>query len=91
MKTAPLPEVAPRLALEKRRAADLMTPNPVSIRESATVVKGTKRQANPMPCQSSEWTICAVPVESVKWLIITEPMVKATTPMAIIRRGETLL
>jgi CBS domain-containing protein len=37
MKTARLPEVAPRLALEKRTAADLMTPNPVSIREAATV------------------------------------------------------
>jgi len=37
MKTAPLPEVAPRLALKERKAADLMTPNPVSIREAATV------------------------------------------------------
>jgi CBS domain-containing protein len=37
MKTAPSPELAPRLALEERTAAELMTPNPVSIREAATV------------------------------------------------------
>jgi CBS domain-containing protein len=36
MKAAP-PEVAPRLVLEDRRAAELMTPNPVSIREGAAV------------------------------------------------------
>jgi CBS domain-containing protein len=37
MKTAPLLEVAPRMVLEEWKAAELMTPNPVSIRESATV------------------------------------------------------
>jgi CBS domain-containing protein len=37
MKTAPLPGVAPRLVLEERTAADLMTPSPVSVREAATV------------------------------------------------------
>jgi CBS domain-containing protein len=37
MKSAPPLEVAPRLILEERRAADLMTPNPISIREGATV------------------------------------------------------
>jgi CBS domain-containing protein len=37
MKAAPPPEVAPRLALKERKAAELMTPNPVSIRECATV------------------------------------------------------
>jgi CBS domain-containing protein len=37
MKTTPRPEVAPRLVLADRKAADLMTPNPVSIREAATV------------------------------------------------------
>ena len=61
------------------------------IRDSATVVSGTKRQANPMPCQSSAWTIPAVPVASVKWLIITEPTVNATTPIPTTSRGDTLL
>jgi CBS domain-containing protein len=37
MKTAPLAEITPRLVLKERKAADLMTANPVSIRESATV------------------------------------------------------
>jgi CBS domain-containing protein len=37
MKTAPLLEVAPRLVLRETKAAELMTPNPVSIREGATV------------------------------------------------------
>ena len=37
MKIAPPPDMAPRLALEGRKAAELMTPNPVSIRECATV------------------------------------------------------
>jgi CBS domain-containing protein len=36
MKTAP-PEVVPRLVLEECKAAELMTPSPVSIRECATV------------------------------------------------------
>jgi len=37
MKSAPLLEATPRLVLEQWKAADLMTPSPVSIRESATV------------------------------------------------------
>ncbi len=37
MKTAPLPESTSRLALAERTAAELMTPNPVSIREAATI------------------------------------------------------
>src|SRR5262249_62087653 len=37
MKTAQLPDVAPHLVLEEQTAAELMTPNPVSIREAATV------------------------------------------------------
>jgi CBS domain-containing protein len=37
MKTVPQPEIAPRLVLKGRKAADLMTANPVSIREGATV------------------------------------------------------
>lgn len=37
MKTTSLPELTPRLVLVERKAADLMTPNPVSIREAATV------------------------------------------------------
>jgi CBS domain-containing protein len=37
MRSAPLPEVAPRLVLNEWKAAELMTPNPVSIREGATV------------------------------------------------------
>ncbi len=36
MKSAP-PELAPRLVLDEWKAAELMTPSPVSIRESATV------------------------------------------------------
>jgi CBS domain-containing protein len=37
MKAAQLPGVAPHLVLEQRQAAELMTPNPVSVRECATV------------------------------------------------------
>ena len=37
MKTAPLLEAVPRLVLEEKKAAELMTPSPVSIREGATV------------------------------------------------------
>lgn len=37
MRTAPLVEIAPPLVLKERKAAELMTANPVSIRGSATV------------------------------------------------------
>ena len=37
MKTAQLPGVAPHLVLEEQTAGELMTPNPVSVRECATV------------------------------------------------------
>src|SRR5262249_60154011 len=37
MKAAPTTPTVPRLVLEERKAADLMTPSPVSIREGATV------------------------------------------------------
>ena len=37
MKRAPLLRAAPRLVLPEWKAAELMTPNPVSIREGATV------------------------------------------------------
>ena len=37
MSTAPPLETVPRLVLAEKRAAELMTPNPVSIRECATV------------------------------------------------------
>jgi CBS domain-containing protein len=37
MKSAPVLEPVPRLILPEAKAADLMTPSPVSIRESATV------------------------------------------------------
>jgi CBS domain-containing protein len=37
MNTALPPALTPRLALEERTAAELMTPNPVSVREAATV------------------------------------------------------
>jgi CBS domain-containing protein len=37
MKSAPLLEAAPRLVLDDVKAAELMTPNPVSVREDATV------------------------------------------------------
>jgi CBS domain-containing protein len=37
MNTAQMPELTPRLVLKDRTAADLMTVNPVSIREDATV------------------------------------------------------
>jgi CBS domain-containing protein len=38
---SPDQETSPRLILEARTAADLMTPNPLSIRESATVWEAT--------------------------------------------------
>jgi CBS domain-containing protein len=37
MMTAPPPEAIRRLVLPEKKAADMMTPSPVSIRESATV------------------------------------------------------
>jgi CBS domain-containing protein len=37
MTAAPPPEAVSRLVLAEKRAAELMTPNPVSVRESATV------------------------------------------------------
>jgi CBS domain-containing protein len=37
MNSAPTPAVVPPLVLAEKRAAELMTPSPVSIRESATV------------------------------------------------------
>ncbi len=62
-----------------------------SMRESATVVSGTKRHANPTPCQTRAWTMSGVPVASVKWLIIHDPIANATTPTAMSSRGETRL
>src|SRR5438132_11464112 len=37
MTSAPPPDVVPRLVLPELKAAELMTPNPVSLREGATV------------------------------------------------------
>jgi len=37
MNSAPVLDIPPRLVLAERKAAELMTPNPVSIREGATV------------------------------------------------------